>query len=250
MKKLMTIAAVAICAATVYGSDGIQSANVVGYQNITFDKSGWMMNIGVQFSNVQSEDGTWTNGDTFFGTTATEGDQIFTLDANAWNLSQYNKKGVNLGWVLIPADGSASEYFAAIKGSKGDLYYYIPLDADTTSDVLVSGQVAPVGEQSVTFDVDNADGQWMFPLVNPFPIATSWGDLNAFTKEGDQLFTLDGDAWNLNQYNRKGDGLGWVLIPADGSASESITDDTIIAIPAGGAAYYVPMETVTWTVTL
>ena len=77
------------------------------------------MNIGVQFSNMQSEDGTWTNGDTFFGTTATEGDQIFTLDANAWNLSQYDKKGVGLGWVLAPADGSASEYFEALKSAKG-----------------------------------------------------------------------------------------------------------------------------------
>ena len=32
--------------------------SIVGYQNIGYDKSGWMMNVAVQFDNVESEDGS------------------------------------------------------------------------------------------------------------------------------------------------------------------------------------------------
>ena len=90
----------------------------------------------------------------------------------------------------------------------------------------------------------------MFPLVNPYPVDTTWGDINVFTKEGDQIITLDGDAWNLTQYDRQADGNGWVVTPADGSAQEFINDDGEVIIPAGGSVYYIPTETVTWTVTL
>ena len=205
------------------------------------------MNIGVQFKNMQSEDGSWTNGDTFFGGEATEGDQVFLLDAAQWDLSQSDKLGTDLGWMYTPADRGATEYFASLKFAKGDLLYYAPTAASST---LVSGQVAAVGEQSVTFDVDNEDGQWLFPLVNPFPVDTTWGEINAFTKEGDQIFALDSNQWDLTQYDRLGDGLGWMLTPADRSATEYITNEKAIALPAGGAAYYAPTETVTWTVTL
>ena len=206
------------------------------------------MNVGVQFSNIGAQDGSFTLDDNFFSGEATEGDQIITLEADAWNLNQYDKAGVGEGWVLTPADGSDSEVVQSISLAKGDFIYYIPVAA---SDVNVAGQVADTTtSQSITFDLDNEAGQWMFPLVNPYPVDTTWGEINTFTKEGDQLIALNGDAWNLDQYDRAGDGEGWVLTPADGSASELITDDDAIAIPAGGAVYYIPTTTVTWTVTL
>ena len=245
MKKLM-IAAAAIAAVATAGA--VESANIVGYQTTGFDKSGWMMNVGVAFSNVGAADGAYTLDDTFFGGAAAEGDQIFVLDGDAWDLSQYDKLGTGNGWVLTPAGGGSDEYLAAIKVAKGDLLYYIPAEATT---VNVAGEVADTTvAQTVTFDLDNEAGQWMFPLTNPYPVETTWGEINAFTKEGDQIFILDGDAWDLSQYDRLGDGLGWVLTPAGGGSDEYITDETAVAIPAGGSVYYIPTETVTWTVTL
>lgn len=242
MKKLMIAAAAAVCGSVF----ALESANVVGYQNVGFDKSGWMMNVGVQFSNIGAEGGAFTLDDSFFGNEAAEGDQVISMDADAWNLDTYDKLGKGLGWVLTPANGGDSEALESISASKGDMLYYIPAGA---SELTVAGEVAQ-GSQSVTFDTANEDGQWMFPLVNPFPIDTTWGDLNTFTKEGDQIISMDGDAWNLNTYDRLGDGLGWVLTPADGGDSESINSAETVIIPAGGAMYYIPTATTTWTVTL
>ena len=206
------------------------------------------MNVGVAFSNVGAADGAYTLDDTFFGGAAAEGDQIITLDADAWNLAQYDKQGTGAGWVLTPADGSEQEFVASVKAKKGDMLYYIPT---VTSDMTVAGEVADHrSAQSITFDVNNEAGQWMFPLVNPYPVDTTWGDINVFTKEGDQIITLDGEAWNLTQYDRQADGNGWVVTPADGSAQEFINNDKEVIIPAGGSVYYIPTETVTWTVTL
>lgn len=207
-----------------------------------------MMNVGVAFSNIGAQDGAYTINDTFFSGAAAEGDQIITLEAEVWNLNQYDKLGVGNGWVLTPADGSDSEVIQNIALAKGDFMYYIPAEA---SEVNIAGRVADTtAAQTVTFDLDNEEGQWMFPLVNPYPVETTWGEINTFTKEGDQLIALNGEAWNLDQYDRLADGNGWVLTPADGSDSELIKDDEAIAIPAGGAVYYIPVETVTWTVTL
>ena len=212
------------------------------------------MNIGVQFSNVQSEDGTFTLDDNFFGGEAQEGDSVVTFDGAAWNLGQADKLGVDLGWIFYPADGGDSERFAALKCQRCDQLYYVPSDPATTPQVLVSGAVAKMGEQSITFE-KTAEGD-VFPLVNPFPIATTWGDLNTFMKEGDSLYMFDYGNYDLIQYDRLGDGLGWILYPADGSDSERINDESAVILEAGSAAYYMPGdavtsgETVTWTVTL
>ena len=242
MKKLMIAAAAAVCGSVF----ALESANVVGYQNVGFDKSGWMMNVGVQFSNIGAEGGAFTLADSFFGNEAAEGDQVIALDADAWNLSQWDKLAKGEGWMLTPADGGDFEFVDALSAKKGDLVYYIPSAA---SELTVAGEVAQ-GSQSVTFDPANELGQWMFPLANPFPIDTTWGDLNTFTKEGDQLIALDGDAWNLSQYDRLADGEGWMLTPADGGEFEFLNNEEDVVIPAGGAMYYIPVEAVTWTVTL
>ena len=207
-----------------------------------------MMNVGVAFSNIGTQNGAYILDDNFFGGTSAEGDQIITLEAEAWNLNQYDKAGTGAGWVLTPADGGDSEVVESVVLGKGDFIYYIPVEA---TEVNVSGEVADTtSAQSITFDLDNEAGQWMFPLVNPYPVDTTLGEINTFTKEGDQIIALNGEAWNLDQYDRAGDGQGWVLTPADGSDSELIIDDEVIAIPAGGAVYYIPTTTVTWTVSL
>ena len=206
------------------------------------------MNVGVAFSNVGAADGAFTLDDKFFGGAAAEGDQIFTLDADAWDLSQYDKLGVGNGWIMTPAGSVDQEVVTSIRAKKGDMLYYIPAEAST---LTVAGEVADTtAAQTVTFDTANEAGQWMFTLVNPYPIDTTWGDLNTFTKEGDQLFALDGDAWDLTQYDRLGDGNGWIITPAGTTDQEIITDTDAVIIPAGGSIYYVPTETVTWTVTL
>ena len=226
----------------------VESANIVGYAKSEFDQGGWMIPVGVAFSNVGSQDGSYTIGENTFNAIAEEGDQMLTFDGDSWNINQYDKFGAGDGWSLVPADGGDPEVVASITLAKGGFVYYIPVSGEQ---LTISGEIAnPETAQSVTFDLDNEAGQWMFPLVNPFPVDTTWGELNTFTKEGDQIITFDGDYWNVNQYDRFGDGDGWSLVPADGGTPEVINDDDAIAIPANSAVYYVPTETVTWTVEL
>ena len=225
----------------------ITSPNVVGYAQSGFDQGGWMIPVGVAFSNLGSQDGSFTIGEEAFAGAAQEGDQMVTFDGDLWNINQYDKSGSGEGWVLTPADGGDQEVVQSITLAKGGFVYYVPVSGE---ELTIAGEVAnPSEAQSVTFDLNNAAGQWMFPLVNPFPVDTTWGEINAFTKEGDQIITFDGDYWNVNQYDRNADGEGWVLTPADGGDQEVINDDTAIVIPAGAAVYYIPTETVTWTVT-
>lgn len=207
-----------------------------------------MIPVGVAFSNVGAQDGSYIIGETAFTGTAAEGDQMITFDGDFWNVNQYDKGGANEGWVLTPADGGDQELVESISLAKGDFVYYIPMNSEK---LTISGEVSdPSAAQSVTFDLDNEAGQWMFPLVNPFPVDTTWGEINTFTSEGDQILTFDGDYWNINQYDKGGEGEGWVLTPADGGDQVLVNDDETVLIPAGGAVYYIPMQTTTWTVTL
>ena len=226
----------------------VESANVVGYAKSEFDQGGWMIPVGVAFSNVGSLDGSFTIGETAFTGTAAEGDQMITFNGDFWNVNQFDKLGEGNGWTLTPADGGDPEIVASITLAKGDFIYYIPMSGEALN---IAGEVANPNEaQTVTFDLDNEAGQWMFPLVNPFPIDTTWGEINTFTAEGDQILSFDGDYWNINQYDRLGDGAGWTLTPADGGMPEIVNDAESVLIPAGAAVYYIPMQTTTWTVTL
>ena len=207
-----------------------------------------MIPVGVAFSNVGSQDGSYTIGETAFTGTAAEGDQMITFDGDLWNVNQYDKGGNGEGWTLIPADGGDPEAVESITLAKGDFIYYIPMSGEALN---IAGEVANPNEaQSVTFDLENELGQWMFPLVNPFPVDTTWGEINTFTHEGDQILTFDGDYWNINQYDKGGEGEGWTLRPADGGDPEVVNDDDAVLIPAGAAVYYIPAQTTTWTVTL
>ena len=207
-----------------------------------------MIPVGVAFSNIGAQGGEYTIGEKTFSGVAEEGDQMLTFDGDSWNINQYDKQGVGGGWYLTPADGSDPEVVESITLAKGGFVYYVPVSGE---ELTIAGEIAnPSESQSVTFDLDNEAGQWMFPLVNAFPVDTTWGEINTFTKEGDQIITFDGDYWNINQYDRQGDGDGWYLTPADGSDPEIVNDDTAIAIPANSAVYYIPTETVTWTVEL
>lgn len=207
-----------------------------------------MIPVGVAFSNIGAQDGSYIIGETAFTGTAAEGDQMITFDGDLWNVNQYDKFGEGEGWGLTPADGGDPEIVESITLTKGDFVYYIPMSG---KELTIAGEVADTSAaQSVIFDLDNEAAQWMFPLVNPFPVDTTWGEINTFTSEGDQIITFDGDYWNVNQYDRFADGEGWGLTPADGGDPEIINDVETVLIPAGAAVYYIPMQTTTWTVTL
>ena len=247
MNKKTMLAISALCATVAFQAKAIES-DVVGYAQSGFDQGGWMAPVGIAFSNVASEDGTYTIGEKTFAGIAQETDQMITFDGDWWNVNQYDKLGEGQGWYLTPADGSTPEVVESITLGKGDFIYYIPASGE---EITIAGKVANPGEaQSVTFDMENEAGQWMFPLVNPFPVDTTWGEINTFTYETDQIITFDGDYWNVNQYDRLGDGLGWYLTPADGSTPEVVNDAEAVIIPAGGAVYYIPSKTTTWTVEL
>ena len=81
MKKVMF--GLAAAAAIAAFGDGIQSANTVGYQNVTV-KANDMTMIGIQFTDTGSTDGISINsikGDFTAGLSAGESDNLYVWDA-------------------------------------------------------------------------------------------------------------------------------------------------------------------------
>ncbi len=250
MKKVMFVAAVAAGLAAF--GDGLESANTVGYIQQSLGEGEYVHTVGVSFKNCGVASGAYTIGTEIFGTTAAEGDMIYVFDPNNWDLSNYTFNGFNgdtsLGWFYAGADGTM-DTVASFEVQKGDVVYFQPADAVTAA--TVSGEVEPGSSASVTFDLSGGD--FVFPLVNPFPVATTLGDLEAFAAAGDMVYAFDAQNWDLSNYTFNGFennvSLGWFYAGADGTM-DTVTDSSLVILPAGQGAFFQPGATCTWTVTL
>ena len=249
MKKLMFAAAVAAAGLTY----GLESSNVVGYQDYPFDTSigEYLNNVGVAFKHTGAS-ADWTFDSKIFEKTATVGDQIILFSADDWNLVSYTFKGfdgvgASKGWDYADANGDLTTV-ANFTVSKGDVLYFMPADGVTTA--LVSGEVETSGTKVVEFDT--AGGDWIFDIVNPFPKATTLADLETFCQVGDQVILFDQMAWNLVSYTFKGFtgdvSKGWDYADADGNLS-IVSDSSTVVLKAGQGGYFMPGGSRTWTVT-
>jgi hypothetical protein len=246
MKKL--VIAFAACALAGLASAQVYSQNVVGYMTRGFDgETGeFMSNIGVSLINMGTVDGSYVVEDKLFSRTCQGGDTVYVFDPFSWNLDSYSYNGVGLGWFFVAADGS-TETIMSFSIPVGANLFFMP--ADGVSSVIIEGEVAPAGEAQIVFD--STDGDWMFPIANPFPIDTTLADIESFALPGDSVYVFDPINWNLDSYSYNGTGLGWFLVASDGSMETVMDTDTII-FPAGMGGFFMPADADgrTWTVTL
>ena len=248
MKKVMF----GLAAAAAISAFAIESANTVGYITQSLGTDEYVHTVGVSFKECGVASGAYTVGTKIFSADAVEGDMIYVFDPNNWDLSSYTFNGydgnTSLGWFYAGADGS-SDTVASFEVQKGEVVYFQPADMITAA--TVSGEVEAGSSASVTFDMSSGD--FVFPLVNPFPVATTLGDLETFAAEGDMVYAFDAQNWDLANYTFNGFdnnvSLGWFYAGADGS-SDTITDHATVILPAGQGAFFQPGATCTWTETL
>ena len=224
----------------------VESANTVGYlsQELDLQNDEYLFNLAAPFKNLGTVDGSYVCTDTICDIVPSTGDKVYVFDGEEWNLAIYQYKGSGKGWALTAADGSSSTV-ASFTIASGAHVMYEPYDEETVA--IVSGEVAASGAQVIEFEV--TDDDWFFELVNPFPVATTLGDLETFCGSGDKIYTFDPEEWNLAIYQYKGTGKGWALTAADGSSSTITTSATVI-LKAGEGAYFEPYDSREWTVTL
>ena len=215
----------------------------MGYQSYTAADTDYMSTVGVAFSNIASVDGSYTIGDTMFGRTVADGDQILLWDNDAFNLINYTYYD-GAGWGLTDAYGDDQGFVPSITVEKGQVLWYLPADADTP--LNVSGEVAASGTQTLTFEPNDTNG-YCFTFVNPFPKDTLFSDLTSFCDDGDQFLLFNNDAYNIANYTYY-DGAGWGITDAYGD-DQGFAAETDVAIPAGSGAYFLPAADRTWTVT-
>ena len=250
MKKLMFVAAVA--AGMVAFGDAIESQNVVGYQAHSLPtESSSVFNMGVSFLNPATVDGSYVVSTNLFGNELAKGDVVYKVDVDYWDFNGYTyngyKSGVFNGWGVLYADGDSGKV-NSFSVAPGEGIYFEPGDTDQTP--VISGEVAASGTQTVEFDTDDAA---TFQLVNPFPVATTFADLETFVAKGDVVYVVDVDYWDFTGYTYNGykSGVynGWTALYADGDSGK-IMDNTQVILPAGKSGFLEPGGSCEWNVTL
>ena len=220
---------------------GVQSANTVGFLEQTVNTDTGSANIGVCFGVVGNPSASFTVTSNAFGTVINEWEQFYAFDANNWDLTSYTYQGASDGWGIRYADGT-EEASASLSIAPGTSLYYFGANATFKT----VGEVAASGTHTITFDPESASA---FDFVNPFPVATTFGDLETFVRAWDQFYVFDPANWDLESYTYQGAGEGWGVRYADGQETVISTPSTVF-LAAGQGATYLPGASVTWTKTL
>jgi len=232
------------CAAVGF-ADGISSANVVGYKQYELTGSEFMYTVGVQFK-AMTASGDYTISTKIFDTDAVSGDAIYVFDYQNWDLTCYtfmgynNTTGESEGWSVTYADGTGGNV-NSFDVSMGDNLWLMTSDA-----VSISGEVAASGSTKLTFTVTADD--YMFEFANPYPVDTTFADLETFCQSGDCFYTFNHVDWDLECFTYMGSGFGWSATYADGTGG-TISDSSRVALPAGTGAFLMPGDSREWTVT-
>jgi hypothetical protein len=257
MKKLMFTAAVA--AGLVAFGDGIESQNTVGY--LTYMSGMGIENIGAAVSPINAS-GEWTCTAAIYDTDAVEGDVVMFLnpeifDLDFYQFGGYDGSGNAQGWMYNTSDPNTGdpiqEAVASFTLGKGRVTYCQP--ADGISGFTTAGEVESGTSATVAFETDG-----FFEFVNPFPKATTIGELETFCQGGDILMVLNFDIFDLDFYQfggmDAGVSQGWMYNTSDPNTGdpiqELVTDPTTVVLPAGQGGYFQPGDggDRTWTVSL
>ena len=256
MKKLMFVAAVAAGFAAF--GDGIESANTVGYQ--TYLSGAGIENIGAAFAPI-NQSHEWTATASIYDTDAVGGDVVMFLNTDIFDLDYYQFNGYDgstpQGWTYNTSDPDTGDPIqqsvASFTLGKGQVTYCQP--ADGVSGFTTAGEVQGGASATVTFEDDG-----FFEFVNPFPKATTLGDLETFCQAGDVLMILNFNIFDLDYYQFNGKSgdvyQGWMYNTSDPDTGdpiqELVNDPTQVVLPAGQGGYLQPGDggNRTWTVSL
>ena len=249
MKKLMF----GLVAAAAAGAMAIESANVVGYKAYALDlenPNDYVHNIGVQFKNVNTADNSYTITDSIFGVDLEADDVIFVFDPDYFGYTLYTYGEVEagrMGFSVVYADGSLGENVYSLTVNKGDNILYMPITLDTMPNV--AGEVQAAGTATLTFTL--TDDDYIFPITNPFPKATTLADLTCLEND-DVIFIWDSEffGYSVYTYGEVEVGVsGFSVVTADGALADPITDPTTVIFGEGQGGLYMPTGSRTWTVT-
>ena len=234
MKKLMTAAALAMCA-SVYA---VESANIVGYNTQAVNANTWYM-IAPQFEDVN---GTTTTEIDLLSVMKTEGlvaptfaqratasqIQVYDPATSLYNVYYYTSGTGGTGWRKSPAAPST----LPVKVGSG---VWMKVAAAENASVTIAGQVRAV--ETTTVNVGDA-GTWQI-VSNPYPTALTQGKLTTtgltavpFAQRANasqiQVYDPTTSLYNVYYYTTGTGGTAWRKSPAAPASTD-------IVCPAGGA---------------
>lgn len=257
MKKLMIAAAVAAVAGATFAD--VSSANTVGYISYGFDDANevYEQNVGLCLTEF-ANGGDLVITDTVCGRTAEDGDivSIFNIDYETSETYGFVDGG---GWykTVITFDDVVYDSVESFTIPAGTTFNFIPYDP--VGSISQSGEVAASGTQTLTFQMDEANEIYSFPVVNPFPIATTLADLATFANvDGDliRVYNTEYGTYDSYGYTEGAESDSWykTVITFDGvdytDIAESDWATTTVLEPGQGAIFTPYDETErTWNVT-
>lgn len=256
MKKLM-FAAVAAAAG---GLMAIESANVVGYlQNeLPATTVSGTIDVGVSFSNIGAANGAYTVSDKLFNTDISDGDVILIFNPSAYNYDWYqyvaDTGSGSPGWSIMDMETYDTRIVDSFTVNPGDSLVYM----GAAPDITISGEVADTKGASRVFEIDlnGEPDETMFPIANPFPVATTAKMFAGFVVDGDVLLVWNDAAYNYDWYQYVADtgagSPGWSVMDMETYDTTMLTSENDVILKAGCGAIFMPAVggTRTWTVSL
>ena len=223
---------------------GVESANTVGFIDHAIDPNVPVDNVGVCFVPVGNPSGSFTITDDALGMALSAGDTFYVFNANLWDFDIYTYNGKGQGWFASYAD-TTGETLASITVAPGASLFYMGAAATFT----MCGEVRAPGTQTITFTPDDSTGTYVFPIANPFPVATTLADLETFCSAGDTVYAFNPGLWDFDIYTYNGTGAGWFASYADTTGETITLGSTEIFAPGQGASF-MPGGSRTWQKTL
>ena len=204
MKKLMTVAATALCA-SVFANTAVESSNIVGYTTVPEITASQYVALGVSFENVGGGDiavkdlvkvGTPVGGGSLGGGT----DQIWrwnTVDASWTKYFWYSSRGTTQ-W---RKDGESKETTDTIPA--GETFFFLRASTGQATSLTLAGSVKEISVDSAPKMVTVTASQLAF-MANSWPTEIKVADFSSFYKEGSPIGggSLGGGTDQIWRWNR------------------------------------------------
>ena len=247
MKKLMFAAALVAGFATVSVGD-VTSANCFGYLTHSLVDGAVNVDAGTPFQKVGGGD-TWECVDKIYDQQAMTDDQVLWFDPNTWDTSTFVFKGYDgdtpkgWSWTHIDSEGEDATWetisedaasFTVSKGMPTMINMVRGEDQEQVTEFTVAGEVL---DTSKTAKWEIGDQQYKF-IMNPFPIDTTYGDLEKFMQVNDLIYVFSSLYFDVETYQFLGSGKGWSVTLYDPSSwmpgdAVTVKDPTAVVLPAG-----------------
>lgn len=261
MKKVFIASVAALASAAALA---IESANTVGYKSYEFieddvnDVYIYAQNVGLCLT-AMANNGDILVENTLLGRTIEDGDivTIFNVDYDMNDIYQYIE---GEGWfqTVYTFAGVEQTTLQSFTIPAGATFNFTPVDP--SGSITMSGEVAASGTRTQTFQMVEDDVndvyEYTFPVVNPYPIATTLADISTFANvDGDmfRVYNAEFDMYDVYQFI---DGEGWfkTVFTFGGVVDSTIVEAdwaTTVVLDVGQGGVFTPVDDTlrTWSVT-